>query len=258
MTPHIDSHDITETNRTFYNSFWSNFSLAQPDRFNTWPIISELLSSAPERLEVGPGLRPRLPIQGTHFIDISSPAIEELKLCGGNALVGEFKTLPYSSQQFDLVCAFDVIEHLHDDRHAFAELSRVLKDGGILIVSVPLHTHLWTVFDDWSGHARRYDPMDLLEILADNQLALQKSAAFGMQPTKPKPPTFGTWCLNYNRHDALLIFNRVMVLNMNFQKSLDIVTGLLDTSGVDELLFVCKREFRNRAQTFPTQENLHR
>ncbi|NVN90044.1 MAG: methyltransferase domain-containing protein, partial [Desulfuromonadales bacterium] len=211
MTPHANLQDITETNRLFYNTFWSNASLVQPDRFNTWPIISELLPSSPERLEVGPGLRPRLPINGTHFIDISTPAIEELNLCGGNALVGEFRTLPYSNQQFDLVCAFDVIEHLSDDRQAIAEFSRVLKDDGILIISVPLHTHLWTVFDDWTGHARRYDPIDLLATLTENQLALQKSAAFGMQTSKPKQNKFGKRCLKYDRQDALFIwfFSRI-------------------------------------------------
>ena len=57
--------------------------LERPDGFNTWPLVSGLLGVAPERLEIGPGLRPRLPIAGTHFLDISAPAIERLRARGG-------------------------------------------------------------------------------------------------------------------------------------------------------------------------------
>ncbi len=51
--------------------------------------VSELLPSVPARLEIGPGLRPRLPIAGTHFLDISPPAIERLNAQGGFAVPGE-------------------------------------------------------------------------------------------------------------------------------------------------------------------------
>ena len=248
MAKYADSQDITETNRNFYNALWSNSFLEKPDRFNTWPLISELLPAFQNRLEIGPGLRPRLPIKGSYFIDISATAIEQLHAMGGNALLGEFSALPFSDRQFDLVCAFDVIEHVMDDRQAFAELSRVLKDGGVLIISVPLHEHLWTEFDDWAGHARRYDPGDLVAILLDNQLVPEKSAAFGMQPSNPGLLKFGTWCLKSSRRDAIFIYNRVMLLSMNFQKNLDMVGGLLDTTSVNEIVLVCQRGFRSHAR----------
>ena len=104
--------------------------LKRPDRFNTWPLISELLPLAPVRLEIGPGLRPRLPISGTYFVDISPPVIERLTARGGIAVPGEITDLPFSDGKFDLVCAFDVIEHAEDDRRVFGEVSRVLKEGG--------------------------------------------------------------------------------------------------------------------------------
>ena len=160
-TKHPASSDITATNRIFYNALWRKARLERAEGFNTWPLVSELLPSALARLEIGPGLRPRLPIAGTHFIDISAAVIEQLNAHGGIGAPDEVATLPYRDGEFDLVCAFDVIEHVEDDRRVFREVSRVLKDDGVLICSMPLYSNLWTEFDDWVGHARRYDPPDL-------------------------------------------------------------------------------------------------
>jgi len=41
------SPDITATNRVFYNALWQKARLEPPDRFNTWPLVSELLPSSP-------------------------------------------------------------------------------------------------------------------------------------------------------------------------------------------------------------------
>src|SRR6185503_2874620 len=125
-TKHPASSDIAATNRIFYDALWRKARLERPEGFNTWPLVSEFLPFAPARLEIGPGLRPRLPIAGTHFIDISAPVIEQLNARGGIGTPDEVATLPFRDGQFDLVCAFDVIEHVADDRRVFREMSRVL------------------------------------------------------------------------------------------------------------------------------------
>jgi SAM-dependent methyltransferase len=204
-----------------------------------------LLPSAPARLEIGPGLRPRLPIAGTHFVDISPPVIERLNARGGIAVPAEIGALPFNDQEFDLVCAFDVIEHVEDDRQVFGEVSRVLKDDGVLILSVPLHRELWTEFDDWVGHARRYEPPDLLAIMARNQLEVQRSAAFGMQPANPRLVKYGMSWLEHRRAWAMFWYNWVgMPLAMLFQKRLTLESGLIDTTGVSEVVLVCRRGAR--------------
>src|SRR5215210_5338798 len=99
-TQHPASSHIVATNRLFYDALWRKARLERPEGFNTWPLVSELLPSAPARLEIGPGLRPRLPIAGTQFIDISAPVIEQLNARGGIGTVEEVATLPFGDSEF--------------------------------------------------------------------------------------------------------------------------------------------------------------
>jgi SAM-dependent methyltransferase len=241
----MNQQSLVAANRAFYDALWSRARLERPNRFNTWPLISGLLPEAPARLEIGPGLRPRLPVPGTHFLDISAPAIERLNARGGNAVPGEITALPYRDGEFDLVCAFDVIEHTEDDQQVFRELSRVLKDGAVLVFSVPLHEKYWTGFDDCVGHARRYEPAALLARIEDNGLTLEKSAPFGMAPNNPRLLKFGMDALAKHRTVGMRLYNWVfMPLGLIFQKRLKFSQGLIDTNGIDEILLVCRRRRR--------------
>jgi SAM-dependent methyltransferase len=234
--------DSTAINRGFYDVLWSQSHLKRPERFNTWPLISELLPFSAVRLEIGPGLRPRLPVSGTHFVDISPPVIERLASQGGIAVAAGITDLPFSDGKFELVCALDVIEHVEDDRRVFGEVSRVLKEGGLLVFSVPLHARLWTTFDGIVGHVRRYEPADVLALLADHNLVLERSAAYGMQPASPRLLDFSLWCLKHSRREAMWWYNTVfMPLGMLFQKRLKFVPGLVDADGVDEIVLVCRK-----------------
>jgi SAM-dependent methyltransferase len=245
LWPRVNKRSIVAANREFYDTLWSRAHLERPNRFNTWPLISGLLSGAPVRLEIGPGLRPRLPIPGTHFLDISAPAIERLNARGGIAVLGEITALPYSDGEFGLVCAFDVIEHAEEGQQAFRELSRVLRDGAVLVFSVPLHEDCWTSFDDRVGHARRYEPAALLAQIEGNGLTLEKSAAFGMAPKNPRLLKFGMDSLAKHQTVAMLLYNWVLMpLGLLSQKRLKFVPGMIATNGVDEIVLVCRRRRR--------------
>lgn len=66
---------------------------------------------------------------------------------------------------FDLVVVLDVIEHLYDDASAVRELRRVLKPGGVLLVTVPAYKWLWSSHDVANHHWRRYRRGELKQVL---------------------------------------------------------------------------------------------
>ncbi len=71
--------ELLETNRRFYDALWTDARLIEPERFNTWPLVFACVPQSPRRLEVAPGLRPRLPIEGTQFVDMSTTALARLR-----------------------------------------------------------------------------------------------------------------------------------------------------------------------------------
>src|ERR1700682_6235126 len=96
--------ELLDANRRFYDAMWTDARLVEPERFNTWPLVRSLVAQSRRRLEVAPGLRPRLPIEGTHFVDISAPALERLRQHGASVVRGPISSLPFDSGAFDLVC----------------------------------------------------------------------------------------------------------------------------------------------------------
>jgi SAM-dependent methyltransferase len=229
-------------NRRFYDALWSAGYLVPPHRFNTWPDLSVLAASATARLEVGPGLRPRLPVGSTHFVDVSEPALARLREQGGLAMLSDITALPFHDQAFDLVCAFDIVEHVEDDRRVFAELSRVARRGAIVVLSVPLHQARWSAFDALVGHVRRYEPDDLLALLREHGLELERTAVFGMEPRSRWLLDFAVWGLTKRRVQALRWYNAVLLpLGLRLQRPLQWGAGMIDVAGVGELLLACRR-----------------
>jgi len=233
--------ELERINRAFYEPLWDEAQLIAPQRFNSWPLVESLLRAGSRCLEVGPGLRPRLPLAGTRFVDTSERAVARLREAGAQAEVGTILDLPFESQTFDLVCAMDVIEHVDDDFSALSELARVLAPGGTLLLSMPLHQSLWTAFDDFVGHCRRYEPATLAARLARFGLQIERSAIYGMAPRSSRLLDLGLWYLTNQRERAMWWYNRVfMPLAVRFQKPLTFVDGLIGDAQVDEVLVLCR------------------
>lgn len=77
-------------------------------------------------------------------------------LVPGEGVVGSATELPFADGTFDVVSAFDVVEHCADDARALAELVRVLAPGGRMLLSVPAYQWAWSDHDVQAGHHRRY------------------------------------------------------------------------------------------------------
>ena len=235
--------ELLAANRGFYDPLWRDARLVRPERFNTWPLVCSLVAqSATRRLEVAPGLRPRLPIAATQFVDISAPALKRLGENGGDAVMGQISALPFADESFDLVCALDIVEHVDDDDRALSELSRVAAPGAVFLLSVPLHAAQWTAFDDFVGHRRRYEPQQLRAKLGAHRFAVEQSAVYGMQPKSSRLLDLGMWYLEHHRERSMWWYNRVfMPLGLHFQEKLALVPGLIDGADVAEIILVCRK-----------------
>lgn len=80
---------------------------------------------------------------------------------------------------FDLVCAFEVLEHLEDDRAALDGWCRRVRPGGALLLSVPANPHRYGPWDELVGHIRRYRPEGLRQLLVEVGLTAPRTLTFG-------------------------------------------------------------------------------
>lgn len=187
-------------------------------------------------------MRPRLPIAGTVFVDLNQKAAGVLAAAGGYAGSAQLAQLPFGPGSFDLVAAIDIVEHVPDDTLALAEITRVLRPGGILLLAVPLHPSRWTEFDAMVGHYRRYPPDELTALLTGHGYRVERSALYGMQPKNTALVRFGMHCIRRRRRVAMAVYNwLIMPLAAMFQKPLDVEQGLIDTTNVDEIILVCRK-----------------
>jgi SAM-dependent methyltransferase len=121
-------------------------------------------------------------------------AQERISAAGGKVLNADHTAVP-AGATYDLVCAFEVLEHLADDAGALADWVRLVAPGGHLMLSVPAFQDRFGPMDTRVGHYRRYEPAQLAALLT----------AAGL--TDPDVRVYG-WPLGYaleavrNRMDA--------------------------------------------------------
>lgn len=140
-------------------SFW----FRSRNRLLIWALQSHF-PTAESFLEVGCGngyvlagiarARPSLRLAGS---DLSAAGLEHAarRSPGAQFVRADALELPFD-QEFDVVGAFDVIEHIDDDHGALAAMRRATRVGGGVIITVPQHRWLWSETDTFSGHQRRY------------------------------------------------------------------------------------------------------
>lgn len=141
-----------------------------------WDVAEPLLPAALGRvLEVGCGqgaVAVRLAARASSYtgveLDESSAMVARERLvdagAGGRVLHGSLAGLG-DDERFDLVCAFEVIEHIEDDAAALAEWVTRLAPGGVLLLSTPAWQSRFGPMDTAVGHFRRYDPPALRGLL---------------------------------------------------------------------------------------------
>jgi len=169
--------DVDRYNRVFYERCWQAASLL------TMPQVRPSAAAlAGLQVEIGCGLRPRLPLAEGLFVDVSPSACTKLQRAGARVIRARAEALPFASGAVAQLYLFDILEHVSDDEAVARELARVSAANGRLILSTPLHRHRWQEFDRVVGHARRYEPRALVDLLCGYGFALEGFARFGMRP----------------------------------------------------------------------------
>jgi SAM-dependent methyltransferase len=98
-------------------------------------------------------------------VEPSSVAREEAERRGVRTREGRAESLPLEDGSVDIAIASDVIEHLPDDAAAVREIVRVLRPGGLALITVPAYPSLMGAHDRALGHHRRYTKASLLEVV---------------------------------------------------------------------------------------------
>lgn len=82
--------------------------------------------------------------------------------------------VPFSKNQFDLITALDVIEHIDADVQSLTTVRSLLSENGIAIITVPAYMFLWSHFDEINHHKRRYTASELKTKLENSGLKVKK------------------------------------------------------------------------------------
>lgn len=87
------------------------------------------------------------------------------------------REMPYE-EEFDLVGAFDVLEHVDDDFGVLRGLRRALRPGGQMLLTVPQHPSLWSDADVHAHHVRRYRRRELVERVESAGFNVSRTTSF--------------------------------------------------------------------------------
>jgi SAM-dependent methyltransferase len=153
-----------------------------PLTFNAWlrwdlvERMLERLADVGRVLEIGPGegsVAARL-AQRFDYVGVEPDPTSCRKAASRLAKVGRGTircgdtSLLEPGERFDLVCAFEVLEHIEDDAAALRDWKGHLRERGFVLISVPADPRRWGPADEKAGHYRRYDRDGLAALLRDS------------------------------------------------------------------------------------------
>src|SRR5690349_2640084 len=143
-------------------------------------ICRRVTDRRPRILDVGCGTGANLLMLSQYGdaegVDISDDALAFCRERGLDQVrKGAGEQLPYDDSTFDLVTAFDVVEHMDDDLAGLREMYRVLRPGGHALLFVPTFMFLWGVQDEVSHHRRRYRLSELRRVLEKAGFEIERS-----------------------------------------------------------------------------------
>lgn len=151
-------------------------------------ILRKFLSGSEKYMEIGCGtgfvLRgvtnafPSLNAIGT---DYYSQGLEfaNMRIANSNVKLIQMdaRKMPFE-KEFDMIAAYDVIEHIKEDRLALKQINKSLKPNGHVVITVPQHRWMWSDIDSKSYHHRRYSRKELIKKLANSGFKVEYWTSF--------------------------------------------------------------------------------
>jgi SAM-dependent methyltransferase len=136
--------------------------------------LGDYLGSPRQLLDVGSADGPSVAwMRGDHrrtAIDVDPRGLKP-----GEGVCASALALPFGDATFDVVGAFDVLEHCEPESQALTELTRVLQPGGRLLMSVPAYAWAWSDHDEQAGHYRRYTRKRLVRAIEGSGLVVDRA-----------------------------------------------------------------------------------
>lgn len=87
------------------------------------------------------------------------------------------RRIPFINE-FDVVGAFDLLEHIKEDEIALSQIHKALRPGGVMLLSVPQHAWLWSATDEYAFHERRYAAKEIHEKVKAAGFRVVRSTSF--------------------------------------------------------------------------------
>lgn len=166
----------------------------------------------------------------------------------GNAelLQMDARCIPYQ-EEFDVIGAFDVLEHIEEDEAVLTEMLRALRPGGGIVLTVPQHPWLWSRQDEYACHVRRYRVGELREkvLRAGFEVELETSFVSLLLPAMLASRLVQRKASANSDHMAELnlptLINRVFEVVMNIER-LFVRSGMRFPAGGSLLMIARKPE----------------
>jgi SAM-dependent methyltransferase len=107
--------------------------------------------------------------EGLRFAATQLPSVNFMQM--------DARNIPFE-EEFDVIGAFDVLEHIAEDERVLSQVHAALKPRGHMLLTVPQHKWLWSPVDEYACHVRRYSASDLRKKIEAAGFQVLRSTSF--------------------------------------------------------------------------------